>query len=244
MAIDQSPRRALVTHAPRITALLIAGIVAYNIVQNLLLPSWAYVLVNVAAAVGLLAGALKLGLTRRDLGTVRSRQLRGAAVGAALVAAIAIAILAATATPWGEALLQDGRVAGVSTVGALYQITLRIPLGTALFEEVLFRGVLLGWLLRRTSEARAMVASSALFGLWHILPTWQALDLYQDGAIRTSGGAAVAVAVLGGVVVTAVVGLLFSWLRLRTDSLAAPIVLHAGVNSLAYAAVFVVAGTV
>ena len=51
-----------------------------------------------------------------------------------------------------------------------------IPLGTVVFEEVAFRSVLWGMLEHERGAAVATVVSSALFGLWHVLP---ALDVAQ-----------------------------------------------------------------
>ena len=42
---------------------------------------------------------------------------------------------------------------------------------TVLFEEVAFRGVLWGLLRRGHGTLTATVVSSALFGLWHVLPS-------------------------------------------------------------------------
>jgi membrane protease YdiL (CAAX protease family) len=72
------------------------------------------------------------------------------------------------------------------------------------------------------------VISSALFGLWHVLPTLDALaanNLAGSAAART-------VAVMGAVALTGVVGVIFCALRLRSGSLVAPAVAHVATNSL------------
>ena len=48
---------------------------------------------------------------------------------------------------------------------------MRIPLETALAEEIIFRGVLLGLGLRTRPRLGAVVSSSIWFGLWHVYPT-------------------------------------------------------------------------
>jgi membrane protease YdiL (CAAX protease family) len=70
--------------------------------------------------------------------------------------------------------------------------------------------------------------SSALFGLWHVLPTLDALaanDLAGSPAARTA-------AVVGAVALTGAVGVVFSSLRLRSGSVVAPAVVHVATNSL------------
>ena len=99
-----------------------------------------------------------------------------------------------------------------------------------MFEEVLFRTVLLGALLTRWSTRTALAASSVLFGLWHVVPAWET----TSGSVVATAGA-----IVGTVVVTTVAGLLFGGLRLRSRSVVAPILAHIGTNSFAYVAALV-----
>jgi uncharacterized protein len=81
-----------------------------------------------------------------------------------------------------------------------------------------------------------VTTSSALFGLWHVLPTISALR-----ANELAGGTAErAAAVAAAVVVTGVAGALLCWLRLRTGSLLAPVLVHVATNSFALVGAFVV----
>lgn len=48
-----------------------------------------------------------------------------------------------------------------------YQPSVSIPFAP-LYEEILFRGVILGYSLTQMSVARSIIFSSLLFGLWHI----------------------------------------------------------------------------
>lgn len=224
-----------------ITAALISGTAAYNVAQNLLLPAWSYLPLNAAATVGLFRLADRLGLTRDEVGADRAHLAGGIRIGLLLGAVTLMAIGVAVAIPSTRSLFKDGRVIGVGIGAALFQALIRIPIGTALFEEVLFRGVLLGWLRRRTSTGRAIVGSSVLFGLWHALPAWSTISVYQTGAIRDAGAAASVGVVVGGVVITGMVGAGLAWLRLRTDSLAAPVLVHIAANSASYFAAFAIA---
>jgi membrane protease YdiL (CAAX protease family) len=71
-------------------------------------------------------------------------------------------------------------------------------------EELLFRGFLLRALMRGFSPTTSVVALSLVFGLMHAQPLWMAYAF--------------------------LCGLLLGWLALLFDNLAAPMLLHAGIN--------------
>ncbi len=73
--------------------------------------------------------------------------------------------------PATRGFFQDERATGGGTRHVLFETLVRIPLGTALPEEVIFRGSLLGLFTQRHSPAVAASMSSILFGAWHVLPT-------------------------------------------------------------------------
>jgi len=108
---------------------------------------------------------------------------------------------------------------------ALYYVVVRIPLGTAVLEEVAFRGALFG-ALSSHGAFQAAVGSSMAFGLWHVMPTIDLVRANRPGA-RTR---ATAVAVVGAVVFTTAAGLGFAWLRIQTGSIAAGFVAYAMIN--------------
>jgi membrane protease YdiL (CAAX protease family) len=81
-----------------------------------------------------------------------------------------------------------------------------------------------------------VAVSSALFGCWHILPTLDTLALNPLGETVGGNPARTGGTVLASVAVTALAGLGFSWLRFRGDSVVAPVVVHAALNSSAFAA--------
>ncbi len=58
-----------------------------------------------------------------------------------------------------------------------YQVTVRIPIGTVLWEETAFRGVLQAALRRALPGPAAIAVTSGVFGLWHIRPTIAALRI-------------------------------------------------------------------
>jgi len=222
-------------------ALAVALAAAGNAATNLLVPAALYV--PAALLVALLAvlvavrvggcGARDLGLAAADLGG----GLRLGAVAAAVVAGL---LVVGAALPATRELFADRRVDEHSVAALLYVTLVRIPLGTALLEETLFRGVLLGLGLRRWPRRVAVAWSSALFGLWHVLPSG-GLGGYNpvvaDLLHGPAGRLGVTTAAVAG---TALAGVVFCWLRLRASSLLAPVMLHVATNSLAYAAAWVV----
>src|SRR5262249_44842262 len=109
-----------------------------------------------------------------------------------------------------------------------YQALVRIPLGTVLWEETAFRGVLQAALGRVMPAGTAIAVTSCIFGIWHIGPTAAALRIngLAGGPGKTVAG------VTAGVAATAAGGVLLSWLRTRAGSLAAPMLLHAATNSM------------
>ncbi len=190
-----------------------------------------YVAVNLT--VGVVVGAIALGLLSsdpRELGIKgnRSRVVTAAGLGAAgLVAPLyALAFFEPSAQ-----LIADDRVAELSGSQVAFQALIRIPLGTALFEEFVFRGVLFGVFSRRGNLFGA-VASSVPFGMWHIRPTLEVIDANAPGAQT----ACVVLLVLAAVIVTAAAGLGLCWLRIKGGGIWAPTVLHAGINSLSLVA--------
>ena len=213
-----------------VPVLLLSGAaLAWSGVSNLLLGDDGYLVRNLALTSLLLVGAWRAGWRARELGLARDRLLRGMGFGLAatgvVVAVVLIGVLLADRVPLIAGLLADQRAAERSA-RLLFETTLRIPLGTALFEEVLFRGVLFAAWARVGRTSAAVLGSSLVFGLWHVPPTIVALEL-NGVAVASAAGV---LGVAGGVVVTAVAGLLFAWLRWASGSLLAPVLAHTATN--------------
>jgi uncharacterized protein len=209
---------------------LIAFLAAWNNAINVLpRPAWLYVPVNLTVGAAFVALARRSGLGRRQLGLGGDEAGAGIRWGGGVAVLVGAGLAVMVTVPGLRHLLADERLAGMGLVEVSYRVLIRIPLGTALFEEVAFRSVLLGVWARQRGTKEAVIGSSALFGLWHVVPTMQALEVNAPDA----GPAAVAAGVAGGVVVTAVAGLGFCLLRLRSGSVIAPVIAHAAINSLA-----------
>ena len=212
-----------------------AAILTWNTAINRLVPSPAYVPANLAATALAVAAARQSGVSAADLGLDPARAGRGLRVGLTAAVPVVAVVAAGAALPATRHWFQDKRATTGGTGQALYHTLLRIPLGTAAAEETIFRGAVLGLLTQRHPRARAVAVSSALFGCWHVLPTLDTLALNPLGA-TVGDRAGTGGAVLASVAVTALAGLGFSWLRFRGDSVVAPVVAHAALNSSAFAA--------
>lgn len=202
----------------------------YNNAANLW-PSFngnAYVPANLLATGALTVTALTaLDLDDRALG-LTGLSAGDAGAGLALGALLALPLLALAFTEWGAPRVADRRVRHLRGGALAYQTLVRVPFGTALLEEVAFRGVLYAaW--RPEGHVVAMLVSSVVFGVWHVVP---AATMVRTNAPSASRGLLVR-AVCGTVLVTAAAGAALVWLRLETGSLAAPLAAHAALNSLA-----------
>lgn len=205
---------------------------AWSLAANLAIGDTGYITRNLVLTALALEAARRAGLTPAQLGLGRAARRAGLRWGLAAMAVVAavlvIAVLVADRIALVAGLLADER-AQLPAGRLAFVAVVRIPLGTALFEEVVFRGLLLAAWLRVTSTTRAVAWSSVVFGLWHVAPTLVALEL---NGVDAAGAAGVGV-VLVAVTVTTIAGVGFAWLRLRSGSLLAPILAHLATNSFA-----------
>jgi membrane protease YdiL (CAAX protease family) len=208
---------------------ILAFAIAWNLVANLWLPGAAWVPVNASLAVLLVVASRRAGMSFEELGLRRDRIGRGLLVGGVAFAAVLVFFAVVLVLPTTRELLDDEVIARASDTTRVFTILVRIPLGTVVFEEILFRSVLLGLALRRWSVRSAILVTAACFGLWHVVP-----------ASKSAGnGLAAFGSIVGTVAITTVAGVLFDWLRLRANSVVAPMLAHVATNSLAYLAVVI-----
>ncbi|MEV0146654.1 MULTISPECIES: CPBP family intramembrane glutamic endopeptidase [unclassified Nonomuraea] len=212
----------------------IAVLAAANVLNNRVAPRLAP-LTSAVATAALVAMARRSGASWAELGFEHPR--RGALTGAVLAAGVAVVYTAGVAVPRTRPLFQDERALSLTPARALEEALLQVPVGTVLLEEAGFRGALYGMLRRDHGTAVATAVSSALFGLWHVLP---AIDMARAnpalGALTAGerpGRLDTARVVAGSVVSTGVAGVLFCELR-RRAGLLAPSMLHTATNSLGY----------
>jgi membrane protease YdiL (CAAX protease family) len=199
-------------------------------------PEGARLPANLAAAAGLVALSRRWGRSWSDLGLHPADLPAGIAVGAATVPVIATVIGATAAVTPARGLFSDERVVGMSGWEASRKLLVQVPLETALAEEVLFRGALLG-LVRASVTDRVAVAATALaFGVWHVLPALESHRSNPGAADVAEGHGGAGAVVATTVLATAAAGVAFTWLRLRSRSVVAPVLAHAALNSLAFVA--------
>jgi membrane protease YdiL (CAAX protease family) len=187
--------------------------------------------------VGILTAALVLTAstargTRADLGLERADMRAGARYGAGAFGIVLLVLVVAAVIPATNGFLHDAR-AEISGGRLLYELVVSILLLTAIPEELAFRGVLLGSALRLWDPWRASLITSALFGLWHIVPTLHTMSDNRAVAGATASVGGKILVVVGAVAVTFIAGLAFCWLRLRSRSLIAPVMAHVATNGLA-----------
>ena len=203
-----------------------------NVLVVGIVPRAAYLPANLVLAVSVLAVARGAGMTASELGLGRAALWRGLRIGLisslAVLAIVALGIAAPT-----RPLFADARAIAPRGLAAAYESFLRIPVGTALTEEVLFRGVLVGLALRRFTPRRVVARSALLFGLWHILPAVVSLEAQTAGIVSQTPRGLI-LTIIGTVVATSVAGVCLTILRLPSGSIVAPLLPHATLNIAAF----------
>ena len=211
------------------TVASVVSLLGVRNVSEVELPAAAYVPTNVAVGAVLLVVARRSGSSWEDLGLGSRHIRRGLRVGAVAGSAAIVAMLLAAALPMTRGFFDDARVpADAGGWERMYQTVIRIPVGTVVFEELAFRGVLLAVLCRRLRSTAAVGVNSALFGLWHIVPTLSTATANDIEGLARVGLAA------GSVLATAAAGVVFCALRVRGRHLLAPALLHLAFNDVGY----------
>lgn len=232
---------------------VIGALAVLNVIRHLVPAASTWV--GATASLVLVACARRRGLSWAQLGMSRHQLRSGGLWGLGTIAAVSAVYLVGVLLPKTRPAFLDERH-DVELPEALVSAFVGIPLGTVLLEEVAFRSVLPGVLARHTDIAKAHALSSALFGLWHVLPS---LDFASARGLNSShththgqrsgtdgsgtagaiGGAtarpaalSTVQAVLGTVAFTAVGGAVAAHLRRRSDSVLASAGMHWATNGL------------
>lgn len=205
--------------------LLVGGLAVANVARSAVVPGGWHLVFNLGIGLFTVLVAVAAGLDAAELGlspTTVGAGLRWGGAATAVVTVVVVGLGVAGA-------LTDDR-ADVSLGSMLVRALVVIPLGTVLVEELAFRGVLHALLTRVGGAGWAWVGGAVLFGLWHVFPAWRGggveTDLAEVGRLATTAGTLAA---------TTAAGVAFVWLRVRSDSLAAPVLAHLATNSVTFA---------
>jgi membrane protease YdiL (CAAX protease family) len=217
--------------SPRLAVAVVVAILAVVNVIDVRIAN-AALAVGPAVAVLLLGIARLAGLTWAELGLGPGTWRRGLTWAAVIVGVVALVLAAGAALPLTRAAFRDSRYHLGWGSASLHALVL-IPVSTVLAEEIAFRGVLWGLLRRLRGTAAATIGSSALFGLWHVLPSLGvAASNEAVVGVVGRGRSAQVTTVTTTVAFTALSGVVFCELRRRSGSLLAPAGLHWAVNGL------------
>lgn len=111
--------------------------------------------------------------------------------------------------------------------GSLWRrLILRIPVGTAFFEETLFRGIFFAIALKSWPVRKTTIVSSLLFVGWHIVPALK-VAASNFAAENFFYGTAIFILGLAGALAA---GLILAWVRVRCRSVIGVAIGHALIN--------------
>lgn len=217
-----SPRAAV--------AVVIAVLALLNVVD--IRVARASLVVGPVCVAGLVAVARLAGLSWQDLGLGKGTWRPGLKWAGAEIGLVGLVLAAAAALPATREAFRDTRYR-LDWGSALLTAFVLIPIGTVLVEELAFRGVLWGLLREVKGTKTATVVSSALFGVWHVLPSLGLTTSNQAISGTVGGGKSAQTAtVLATVLFTGLSGVVFCEVRRRSGSILASAGLHWATNGL------------
>ena len=217
----------------QLVMMLLASITTFNVSRR-----WYVPMALVWTAAFLLFGRL-VGLSWAQMGM--SSWVQGLAWGGGAILLVTIGMSLGVAIPRLHPLFADERVLSATGAQLATKSLVEVPLGTVALEEVVFRSVLLGLLVRSYGTTFGVVASAFLFGLWHILPALEMHKAHNLTSQLGSGWRAKVATVLGTILATGSAGVLFAMLVVWSGSILAPMGLHWATNSTGSIAAWLVA---
>lgn len=172
----------------------------------------------------LLLWTRRAGFTLEDLGLAGAQNRAGALWGIALGLVLAlppVAFIALAPFLTGEPV-QAGEINDLSGSEMALRLAFSVPVGTALFEEVTFRGVLYACWLRATDLRRTVLGTGIVFALWHIVITFNSV---RESEV-VEAAPLIALGYLGSLLGLFAGGAAFALLRWRTGGVAGPFFFH------------------
>lgn len=172
----------------------------------------------------LLLWARWAGFTTQELGLAGAQARASALWGIALGLVLAlppVAFIALAPFVTGEPV-QAGEINDLSGSEMALRLAFHVPVGTALFEEVAFRGVLYASWLRATDLRRTVLGTGIVFALWHLVITFQSVS--ESEVVEAAP--LIALGYLGSLLGLFIGGAAFALLRWRTGGVAGPFFFH------------------
>lgn len=150
-----------------LTGALVALLAAWNNLVVPRLPGYpgSTAVLHPLAAVAVVAAGRWAELTWAELGLSRDRVPAGLRTGGIAFGLVAAGYAVLLAVPAAREQLAAPDLVGPVGGAVAYDALVRVPLATVLWEEVAFRGVLLGVLLRLAPARTAVLVSSELCAL-------------------------------------------------------------------------------
>src|SRR3972149_5067459 len=164
------------------------------------------------------------GFTTADLGLAVARVKASAIWGVVFGLVLALALVAFIAlAPFltGEPV-RAGEIDDLSGSEMAIRLAFRVPVGTALFEEVAFRGILYAAWLRATDLRRTVLGTGVVFAFWHTVITFRSVT----EAEVVDSAPLIALGYAGSLLGLFVGGAAFALLRWRTGGGAGPVFFH------------------
>lgn len=212
---------------------MLAGLAAANVVLNRLVPAGRSheIPAHLATAGAFSALAWDKRAPSGFLDSLTRNPRSGIKAGLGIGLPIGTGITLGAFVPATRRFFHDDRIAGADPDTATYQLFARIPIATALCEEVIFRGAIPAVLRGRRGALETEVIASVLFGLWHILPTYDRMHTNPGTAAVHGGDAGRQAGVIAGTVgATTAAGFALAKLRDFSGSILAPVLVHAAIN--------------
>jgi membrane protease YdiL (CAAX protease family) len=172
----------------------------------------------------LLLWARWVGFSLSDLGLAGAQVRIGALWGIAFGVVLAlppVAFIALTPFVTGEPV-QAGEINDLSSPAMAFRLAFRVPVGTALFEEVAFRGILYACWLRASDLRRTVLATGVVFAFWHTVITFRSVT----NAEVVESVPLIALGYLAALLGLFVGGAAFALLRWRAGGVAGPFFVH------------------
>jgi uncharacterized protein len=161
-----------------------------------------------------LAGGLVVA-TRAPLGLRPPALWAGVRLGGYAASVVVAAVAVSTAIPRVRTSIQARELPS----DPARWVAVKIPIGTVWSEEAAYRGALKALASDAFGRSAGRLVQAIAFGLSHVP------DARETGE-----------PVVGTVIVTAAAGLVFDWLAERSESLAAPMLVHLAINEAGAAA--------